>query len=150
MLNQATEYFDLPADIESPYMLFVASVGESQRIAPGADAPVLHGLDKLKSIRSRIPATTHVDGSARVQTVDEHRHPRFHNLLKAFASQTQCPLVVNTSFNVRGEPIVCTAEDAYRCFMNTNIDILVIEDFILHKRDQPPQTTPSAPALQPD
>ena len=146
----AGRYFDLPADTESPYMLLVADIAESQRLTPSADESLLRGLDRLTAIRSRIPATTHVDGSARVQTVDERRHPRFHKLLSAFAAQTGCPLVVNTSFNVRGEPIVCTAADAYRCFMATNIDVLVIEDFILLKHDQPAQSESRPPVVQPD
>jgi carbamoyltransferase len=95
------------------------------------------GLEKLKQIRSTVPAVTHVDGSARVQTVDETRHPRLHGILGRFHAKTGCPVLINTSFNVRGEPIVCTPEDAYRCFMATNMDVLVIENFVLRKEDQP-------------
>ena len=95
------------------------------------------GLDKLKSIGGPIPAVTHVDGSARVQTVDPQRHGRFYKLLRAFEAQTRCPVLVNTGFNVRGEPIVCTPEQAYRCFMCTDMDVLVLEDFVLLKHQQP-------------
>ncbi len=132
--DRASDYFDLPAGQESPYMLLVAPVAESRRIA--ADDPGATGLDRLHSIRSTIPAVTHVDCSARVQTVDPQRHDRLHALMKAFEAQTGCPVLVNTSFNVRGEPIVCTPEDAYRCFMATNMDVLVMEDCILLKEDQ--------------
>ena len=132
--NRASDYFDFPTDQESPYMLLVAPVAESCRIAD--DDPDATGLDRLHSIRSTIPAVTHVDFSARVQTVDPQRHGRLHALMKAFEAQTGCPVLVNTSFNVRGEPIVCTPEDAYRCFMATNMDVLVMEDCILLKEDQ--------------
>ena len=91
----------------------------------------------LKARRSLIPAVTHVDCSARLHTVNAERHPRFHRLVKRFEELTGCPVVINTSFNVRGEPIVCSPEDAYRCFMNTGIDALVLEEFLLHKSEQP-------------
>jgi carbamoyltransferase len=122
-------------DHESAYMLLVAPLRRDIRIACDGDAT--KGLDKLKAVRSPIPAVTHVDYSARVQTVDSCRHGRFHRLLEVLASRTGCPVVINTSFNVRGEPIVCTPEDAYRCFMATNMDALVIEDFVLLKQQQP-------------
>ena len=93
--------------------------------------------ERLRMPRSVIPAVTHVDFSARVQTVDETRHGKFYRLMKAFYAETGCPIVVNTSFNVRGEPIVCTPEDAYRCFMATDMDVLIIGDFILQKEQQP-------------
>jgi carbamoyltransferase len=95
------------------------------------------GLHKLKDIRSDIPAVTHVDYSARIQTVDPVRHGRFHRLLKSFEAMTGCPVMINTSFNVRGEPIVCLPEEAYRCFLATNIDALVLERFVLLKEQQP-------------
>ncbi len=129
------EFFDLPAGQESPYMLLVAPVAQQQRIA--ADAASLRGLEKLKAIRSTIPAVTHVDYSARLQTVDPERHGRLYRLLKAFEAKTGCPVMINTSFNVRGEPIVCGPEDAYRCFMATNMDVLVLERFVLLKQQQP-------------
>jgi carbamoyltransferase len=95
------------------------------------------GLDKLKALRSQIPAVTHVDYSARVQTVDAERHGRFYDLVKTFERKTGCPVIINTSFNVRGEPIVNTPEQAYRCFMSTNMDALVLERFVLVKSEQP-------------
>jgi len=95
------------------------------------------GLDKLKEVRSVVPAITHVDYSARVQTIDVHHHPRFHRILSAFKRITGSPVVINTSFNVRGEPIVNTPEDAFRCFMYTNMDVLVLENFVLLKQEQP-------------
>ena len=100
-------------------------------------APKLFGIEKLNIPRSEIPAITHVDYSARVQTVHRETNPRFHALLEAFENKTGCPVLVNTSFNVRGEPIVCTPEDAYRCFMRTEMDYLVLENFLLAKQDQP-------------
>jgi carbamoyltransferase len=120
---------------ESPYMLLVARVRSEHRVASGNGD--LRGLDKLKLRRSDIPAVTHVDYSARVQTVDAERHGRFYHLVRAFERRTGCPVVINTSFNVRGEPIVCTPEQAYRCFMATNMDVLVLERAVLLKSDQP-------------
>ena len=96
----------------------------------------LFGIDKLNIKRSSIPAVTHVDYSARIQTVHKETNPRYHKLISKFKEKTGCPLLVNTSFNVRGEPIVCSVEDSFRCFMGTNLDILVCEDFILFKEDQ--------------
>lgn len=133
--DRASEYFEMHGDQESAYMLLVAPVRRETRVACDGDAR--KGLDKLKAVRSAIPAVTHVDYSARVQTVDACRHGRFHRLLEALASRTGCPAVINTSFNVRGEPIVCTPEDAYRCFMATNMDAVVIENFVLLKQQQP-------------
>ncbi len=126
------EYFDLSE--ASPYMLLVAEVNESicQPVAPDAQ-----GIEKLHQIRSTIPAVTHVDYSARIQTVNTKSNPEFYALLDAFDRLTGCPVLVNTSFNVRGEPIVCTPEDAYRCFMATHMDYLVIGDLVLAKQDQP-------------
>jgi len=124
-------------DRGSPYMLMVAPVVAAKRLEMTAEQQQLFGLEKLKIPRSRIPAVTHVDYSARVQTVHRETNPRFHALLDEFEAQTGCPLCVNTSFNVRGEPIVNTPEDAYRCFMRTGMDVLVLENFVLHKADQP-------------
>ena len=132
--DRACEYFDLKPGEESPYMLLVAPVAEAKRL-PGDGRS--SGLDKLKEIRSVVPAITHVDYSARVQTVDPDRHGRFHKLMKAFESQTGCPVMINTSFNIRGEPIVCSPEHAYRCFLATNMDVLVLEHFVLLKEEQP-------------
>ena len=132
--DRVSEYFDFPAECESPYMLLVAPVADSERSGTPSEAT---GLERLAAIRSTIPAVTHVDFSARLQTVDPMRHGRLHSLMKAFETQTGCPVLVNTSFNVRGEPIVCTPEDAYRCFMATNMDVLVMEDCILLKEEQP-------------
>ena len=95
------------------------------------------GIDKLKVIRSKVPAITHVDYSARIQTVHEETNPRYYALIEAFYKKTGCPVIINTSFNVRGEPIVCSPKDAYTCFMRTNMDYLVLNDFILDKKDQP-------------
>jgi carbamoyltransferase len=102
----------------------------------GSNGSAHHGLDKLKIARSTIPAVTHVDMSARVQTVDRDDNPRFYDLISRFGDITGDPVVINTSFNVRGEPIVCTPEDAYRCFMRTGMDVLVIENFVLLKSEQ--------------
>jgi len=121
----------------SPYMLIVAPVKESLRLDLTEDQKSLFGIEKLKLERSRLPAITHVDYSARVQTVHAQTNPRYHELLKEFERQTSCGVLVNTSFNVRGEPIVCTPEDAYRCFMRTEMDYLVVESFLLDKRAQP-------------
>ncbi len=121
----------------SPYMLMVAPVADSKRIAMTPEQEALFGIDKLNVPRSQIPAVTHVDYSARIQTVHRDTNPRFHALLDAFEQQTGCPVSVNTSFNVRGEPIVNTPEDAYRCFMRTEMDYLVLENCLLSKREQP-------------
>jgi len=122
---------------ESPYMLVVAPIQEKLRIELTEEQKQLFGIEKLKLKRSELPAITHVDYSARVQTVSAKTNPRFHALLKAFEDETGCAVLVNTSFNVRGEPIVCTPEDAYRCFMRTEMDYLVVEDFVLEKSQQP-------------
>jgi carbamoyltransferase len=128
------EYFEMGPDDESPYMLLVAPVRKEKRI-PTSDAGA-RGLDKLKEPRSIVPAITHVDHSARVQTIDRERNPRFWKILNRFWQRTGMPIVINTSFNVRGEPIVATPEDAYRCFLATNMDALVLENFVLLKREQ--------------
>jgi carbamoyltransferase len=130
------EWFELEG--ESPYMLLVAGVQPSRRLpaAPGSDA--LWGIDKLNVPRSTVPAVTHVDYSARVQTVRREINGLYYDIIKAFEKRTGCPVIVNTSFNVRGEPIVGTPEDAYRCFMRTDLDALVLENFILEKTEQAP------------
>lgn len=132
--ERASDYFEL--DVESPYMLLVAPVRQDRRIESSA-VNGLSGLDRVNEVRSDVPAVTHVDYSARIQTVDAERNPRFYRLLKAFEARTGCAVVVNTSFNVRGEPIVCTPEDAYRCFMRTEMDVLVLENCFLLKEEQP-------------
>ncbi len=123
---------------ESPYMLLVAAVNEERRLQVNDGGE--KGLDKLKQIRSEVPAITHVDYSARVQTVSEEGNPLYYRLIKRFGEKTGCPVVVNTSFNVRGEPIVCTPEDAYRCFTRTNMDFLVMGSYVIDKsrQDLPP------------
>jgi carbamoyltransferase len=128
------DFFDLPPGTDSPYMLLVAPVRAERRA--GGERSASRGLDRVKEVRSDIPAVTHVDYSARVQTVDA-RHRRFHTLLKTFERKTGCPVLINTSFNVRGEPIVCSPQDAYRCFMGTDMDVLVLENFVLLKSEQP-------------
>ena len=124
-------------DRPSPYMLIVAPVKEDIRISMSDEQKQLFGIEKLHVPRSELPAITHVDYSARVQTVHHETNPRYHKLLQAFDSRTGCGVLVNTSFNVRGEPIVCTPEDAYRCFMRTEMDYLVVENFLMAKTDQP-------------
>jgi carbamoyltransferase len=133
----AAQWFEMRPEEQSPYMLLVAPVRQEHHQMGDPKAAQLEGLDKLKVARSKVPAITHVDYSARVQTVDPRRHGRYYRLLKCFEAKTGSPLVINTSFNVRGEPIVCAPEDAYRCFMATNMDVLVIERFVLLKTDQP-------------
>ncbi len=118
-------------------MLIVSNVCEDQRHPTTAEDQKLFGIDKLKRVRSKISAVTHVDYSARVQTVHRDTNPKFHELLEAFDARTGCGVLVNTSFNVRGEPIVCTPSDAYRCFMRTEMDYLVVENYLLNKQDQP-------------
>ena len=132
--EDVAEWFDL--DRASPYMLFVANVAGSRRRRPAKDDPSLAGLDRLREVRSVIPAVTHVDDSSRVQTVHRETNPRYHALLTAFKAKTGCPVVVNTSFNVRGEPIVCTPTEAFHCFMGTGIDCLAIGNCFLRKDEQ--------------
>ena len=131
------EFFEMRTHEPSPYMLLVAPVQNSKRTELNGQEQGLTGVDKLKIHRSEVPAITHVDYSARVQTVDENRNGRDYKLIKAVKQKTGCPLIINTSFNVRGEPIVCTPEHAYRCFLSTNMDVLVLERFVLLKQDQP-------------
>ncbi len=130
------DWFELDAD--SPYMMIVAPVQGERRRAMTDDEQALFGIDKLNVVRSEIPAITHVDYSARIQTVHEETNPRYHALLEAFKARTGCPVIINTSFNVRGEPIVCTPEDAFRCFMGTELDLLVVGDCLLEKSAQDP------------
>ncbi len=140
--EHAAEWFGLEPGQESPYMLLVAPVREEHCVALSPDDRLRMETDsdlrqRVNVVRSTIPAVTHVDYSARLQTVDEARNPRFHRLLQAFARRTGCPVLVNTSFNVRGEPIVCTPEDAYRCFRATDMDVLVLGEFVLDKNALP-------------
>ncbi len=134
--EHAREWFEI--DVDSPYMLLVADVRPSRRLPVPAEAAGLWGIDKLNVPRSTVPAITHVDYSARVQTVRRETSPVYYDIIEAFYRRTGCPVIVNTSFNVRGEPIVCTPEDAYRCFMRTDMDVLVLENFILEKSEQTP------------
>ncbi len=129
------DYFEMRPSENSPYMLLVAPVRDSKRLAVEEDGA--KGLDKLKQLRSCVPAITHVDYSARVQTIDLQHHPRFYKIIQRFKQKTGSPVVINTSFNVRGEPIVNSPEDAFRCFMHTNMDALVLENFVVLKQDQP-------------
>jgi carbamoyltransferase len=134
--ERVADYFAM--DAESPYMLLVAPVLEQRRVSLTDEQEALWGIDLLNVPRSDIPAVTHVDYSARIQTVDRESNPRYYQLLKAFEALTGSGVIVNTSFNVRGEPIVCTPEEAYRCFMRTGIDVLVLENCLLYKVDQKP------------
>jgi len=139
--EKAHEWFEMEPGHESPYMLVVADVREDKRVPITREQREIMNCDpdlrhRVNIIRSQVPAITHVDYSARLQTVDPFRHPRFYRLLNAFFQLTGCPILVNTSFNVRGEPIVCTPQDAYRCYQATDMDILVLEDFVLEKRNQ--------------
>jgi carbamoyltransferase len=133
--ERVSDYFQM--DCDSPYMLLVAPIQDHIRLEMTDEEQQLFGIEKLNVPRSEIPAVTHVDYSARVQTVRREESPLYHQLIAEFDKLTGCPVVVNTSFNVRGEPIVCTPQDAYRCFMRTGIDSLAIEDFLLDKADQP-------------
>ena len=137
LAEKASEYFEI--DRESPYMLLVAPVRDDRRQAQRDAVDSSWGIEMLNMVRSDIPAVTHVDYSARVQTVTRSSNPRYHALLEEFHDQTGCAVLVNTSFNVRGEPIVCTPEDAYRCFMHTEIDHLVMENYLISKTDSPPK-----------
>ena len=121
---------------ESPYMHLVSNIKKEHQIKMTTDQENLFGIDKLNIKRSNIPAVTHVDYSARIQTVHKHSNPRYYKLLMEFKKLTGCPVLVNTSFNVRGEPIVCSPEDAFKCFMGTELDVLVIGDYVLVKEEQ--------------
>lgn len=135
LAEKVSEWYELEGI--SPYMLLVAPVKKSKQIPMTAEQEALFGIEKLNIPRSEIPAVTHVDYSARIQTVHKQTNPRYHKLISKFEEKTGCATIVNTSFNVRGEPIVCTPEDSYRCFMRTEMDVLVIDSFILYKKDQP-------------
>jgi carbamoyltransferase len=134
--EDVSDWFEL--DVDSPYMLLVANVKRERRRRMTNEEEVLFGIDKLNVVRSDIPAVTHIDYSARVQTVHADTNPRFHELISRFKDKTGCPVLVNTSFNVRGEPIVCTPEDAFRCFMGNEIELLVIGNCVLRKSQQNP------------
>ena len=135
--EDASDYFEISPDANSPYMLLVAPVSKNRRtpLSPGAEEA--EGIEKLKLVRSQVPAVTPVDYSARVHTVDAETNPRYYKLIETFKRMTGCPVVVNTSFNIRGEPIVGTPDEAYHCFMGTDMDVLVLENFLLLKKDQP-------------
>jgi carbamoyltransferase len=133
--EHVADWFDL--NYESPYMMLVAPVAEGHRSQMSEADKALWGIEKLNTKRSDIPAVTHVDYSARIQTVRRETNPLYWDIIEAFRQKTGCPVIVNTSFNVRGEPIVCTPEDSYRCFMRTEMDFLVLETCVLDKRDQP-------------
>jgi carbamoyltransferase len=134
--EDAAEWFELDAD--SPYMLLVAPVKKNHQRTMSEAERALFGIDKLNVPRSDIPAVTHVDYSARIQTVHRETNPRFHDLISRFKAITGCPVLVNTSFNVRGEPIVCTPEQAFRCFMGTEIELLAVGNCVLRKGEQNP------------
>jgi carbamoyltransferase len=134
--EDVADWFELDAD--SPYMLLVAGVRPERRRRMSNEEEALFGIDKLNVVRSEIPAVTHVDYSARIQTVHADTNPRFHNLIERFKAKTGCPALVNTSFNVRGEPIVCTPEDAFRCFMGSDIEFLVVGNCMMRKENQDP------------
>ena len=123
-------------DKKSPYMLFISKIRKNKRIKTTEEEDKLTGLQKLNINRSEVPAITHVDFTARVQTVSKKDNPRYYALIEKFKEITGCPLIVNTSFNIRGEPIVCTPYDAFMCFMGTELDLLIIENFILYKEEQ--------------
>jgi carbamoyltransferase len=133
--EHVADWFEL--NTESPYMLLVADVAEKRLRRMTTEEEQLWGIDKLNVVRSEIPAVTHVDYSARIQTVRKDVSPLYWEIIEAFRQKTGCPVIVNTSFNVRGEPIVCAPEDSYRCFMRTEMDALVLETCVLEKKDQP-------------
>ena len=134
--EKVTDYFEIECD--SPYMLLVAPVKEKIRCEVADTDSSFKGVDLLNVVRSKIPAVTHIDYSARVQTVCKDQQPSFYNLLRELDKKYESPVIINTSFNVRGEPIVCTPDDAYRCFMRTNMDYLVIENCLIEKKVQKP------------
>lgn len=142
--ERVADWFEL--DTESPYMLLVADVAESRRITPPAGSERVGEIEKLKVARSTIPAVTHVDGSARIQTVRRHDNPIYYDIIRAFYELTGCPVIVNTSFNVRDEPMVCSPEDAYRCFAKTGMDVLVMESYVIVKPAAAPEPAPGASA----
>ena len=135
--EEVSKWFNL--DCDSPYMLLVADVNDNVKKEMTDEEKKLFGIDKLNIKRSDIPAVTHIDYSERIQTVHKNTNPKYYKLIKNFENITNCPIIVNTSFNVRGEPIVCSIKDAYSCFMGTDLDILVCGDFILYKETQKKQ-----------
>ena len=132
--EDVSEWFDHYTD--SPYMLLVANVNEDKRRTMNEKEEALFGIDKLNVSRSSVPAITHVDYSARIQTVHKDTNPRYHAVISKFKEKTGCPMVVNTSFNIRGEPIICTTTDAFNCFMGTDLDVLVVGNYLLIKERQ--------------
>jgi carbamoyltransferase len=132
--EDVAEWFQM--DVDSPYMLLVAEVAAGKQIAMSEEQQVLFGIEKLNVPRSKIPAVTHVDYTARIQTVHKETNPRYHQLLSRFKDLTGCPVLVNTSFNVRGEPIVCTPEDAFNCLMGTELAMLVVGNCVVLKEEQ--------------
>ena len=134
LYEHANKWFDI--NIESPYMLFVANVKKDKCLQINEKNNKLFGIEKLNVPRSIIPAVTHIDYSARIQTVHKDTNPIYHKLISKFYDKTNCPVLVNTSFNVRGEPIVCSPLDAFKCFMGTELDVLVIGNFYLLKQEQ--------------
>jgi len=138
LLDRASDFFDFPPGLESPYMLLTANIAKDKIAPMTPEQETLFGIEKLNVPRSCIPAVTHVDYSARLQTVSKKDNPFYYDLIREFDKRTGCAVIVNTSFNVRGEPIVCTPADAYRCFMRTEMDYLVLDHCLLSKEDQPP------------
>ena len=134
--DDVKDWFEMDSD--SPYMLFVANVKDDKTLKMTEEQKKLFGIDLLNIKKSKIPAVTHVDYSARIQTVSEKINPLYHKLLTKFKEKTNCPVLVNTSFNIRGEPIVRTPEDAFRCFMGTELDVLAIGNYLLYKTEQNP------------
>ena len=132
--DKLSEWFDLK--IESPYMMLVSDVKQEKRVNLHQLSPENYGLDRLSEIRSKIPAVTHIDYSARIQTVTMKQNPKLYMLISKFEEITNCPLIINTSFNIRGEPIVCSPLQAYECFMKTGINYLVMENYVLDKSKQ--------------
>ena len=132
--EDVAKWFELKTD--SPYMLLVADVQNDKRLAMTENEKTLFGIDKLNVPRSSVPAITHVDYSARIQTVHKDTNPKYHAVISKFKEKTGCPMVVNTSFNVRGEPIICTPRDAFKCFMGTEMDVLAIGNYVLYKEQQ--------------
>ncbi len=137
LADRASHYFDIEPGRQSPYMLLTTSVRKERRTGNAAEEDNAKGLDKLKTVRSEVPAITHVDCSARLQTVTREDNPLYYDMIKEFENLTGCPVIINTSFNVRGEPIVCSPENAYQCFMRTNMDYLVMGPFLIEKSEQP-------------
>ena len=135
LVEHVSDYFEI--DRESPYMLLVAPVRKDKRVNSQPENKDLFGIEKLKVPRSVIPAITHVDYSARIQTVDKKNNGLYYDMIKAFYDLTGCPVIINTSFNVRGEPIVCSPQEAYTCFMRTEMDYLIMGSFLLDKQKQP-------------